>query len=101
MDTRMFYPILFAVLILFALAALLIMRKRKSDQLKQRFGPEYDRVVQQHGNTRHAEFTVRHAATGQLLSVEAKSRHRARVDAHMICKAIEEGKSISGVYAAK
>ena len=28
---------------------------------------------------RHAEFTVRHAATGQFLSVEAKSRHRAGV----------------------
>jgi SEC-C motif len=26
--------------------------------------------------TRHTEFTVRHVATGQLLSVEAKSRHR-------------------------
>jgi len=31
------------------------------------------------GRTRHAEFTVRHAATGQLLSVEAKSSHRAGV----------------------
>lgn len=28
------------------------------------------------GKTRHAEFTVRYVATGQLLSVEAKSRHR-------------------------
>jgi hypothetical protein len=31
------------------------------------------------GSTRHAEFTVRHVATGQLLSVEAKSRHRQGV----------------------
>lgn len=31
------------------------------------------------GSVRHAEFTVRHAATGQLLSIEAKSRHRAGV----------------------
>jgi hypothetical protein len=31
------------------------------------------------GSTRHAEFTVRHAVTGQLLSVEAKSSHRAGV----------------------
>jgi hypothetical protein len=31
------------------------------------------------GSTRHAEFTVRHAATGQLFSVEAKSRHRRGV----------------------
>jgi hypothetical protein len=35
MDTRIFLPILFAVLVLFAIAALLILRKRKSDQLKQ------------------------------------------------------------------
>jgi hypothetical protein len=31
------------------------------------------------GNTKHTEFTVRHVATGQLLSVEAKSRHRQGV----------------------
>jgi hypothetical protein len=55
MDTRTFLPILFAVLVLFAIAALFILRKRKSDQLKQRFGPEYDRVVRQHGGTRPAE----------------------------------------------
>jgi hypothetical protein len=36
-------------------AALLIARKRKSDHLKQRFGPEYDREVRQHGDARHAE----------------------------------------------
>jgi hypothetical protein len=28
------------------------------------------------GSTRHAEFTAKHTATGQLLSVEAKSKHR-------------------------
>jgi hypothetical protein len=28
------------------------------------------------GKTRHAEFTVRHVAAGQLLLVEAKSMHR-------------------------
>jgi hypothetical protein len=55
MDTRMLVPIVIAAVVLLVVAALLIMRKRKSDQLKQRFGPEYDRVVQQHGNTRHAE----------------------------------------------
>ncbi len=55
MDTRMLVPILIAVVVLFVVAALLIMRKRKSDQLKQRFGSEYDRVVQQHGDTRQAE----------------------------------------------
>jgi hypothetical protein len=51
----MFVPIVIAVLILFAVATLLILRNRKSDRLKQHFGPEYGRVVQQHGNTRLAE----------------------------------------------
>ena len=31
------------------------------------------------GTSRHAEFTVKHTATGQLLSIEAKSRHRPGV----------------------
>jgi hypothetical protein len=31
------------------------------------------------GSTRHAEFTARHVTTGQLFSVEAKSRHRPGV----------------------
>lgn len=34
---------------------------------------------QKDGATRHAEFTARHTATGQQLSVEAKSKHRAGV----------------------
>lgn len=31
------------------------------------------------GTSRHAEFTVKHTATGQLLSIEAKSKHRPGV----------------------
>jgi hypothetical protein len=31
------------------------------------------------GTCRHAEFTAKHKATGQLLSIEAKSKHRAGV----------------------
>jgi hypothetical protein len=55
MDTRTLTFVLIAVVIVIAVAALLIMRKRRSDQLKQRFGPEYDRAVLQHGDARHAE----------------------------------------------
>ncbi len=55
MDSKMYVPIFIAVLVMFAVAALLILRSRKSDKLKQRFGPEYDRVVQQRGNSRLAE----------------------------------------------
>jgi hypothetical protein len=55
MDTRTLTFVVIAVVIVIAVAALLIMRKRRSDQLKQRFGPEYDRAVLQHGDARHAE----------------------------------------------
>ena len=55
MDTRMLVYIAIAVVIVIVVAALLASRKRRSDQLKQRFGPEYDRAVLQHGDARHAE----------------------------------------------
>ena len=55
MDTRILIPILIGVVVLIVVIALLVIRKRKSDQLKQHFGPEYDRVVQQHGGAGRAE----------------------------------------------
>jgi hypothetical protein len=45
--------VVIAVVVL--IAALLIQRKRKSDHLKQQFGPEYDRTLRQQGDARHAE----------------------------------------------
>ncbi len=44
-----------------------------------RAGCSVQRENEKDGGSRHAEFTVKHVATGQLLSVEAKSRHRAGV----------------------
>jgi hypothetical protein len=44
-----------------------------------RAGCKVQRENEKDGGSRHAEFTVRHVATGQLLSVEAKSKHRAGV----------------------
>ena len=55
MDTKILVPVVVAVVVVIVIAALLVIRKRKSDQLKQRFGSEYDRVVQQQGGARHAE----------------------------------------------
>jgi hypothetical protein len=55
MDTRVLIPVVIAVVVVIFVVALLVMRKRKSDQLKQHFGPEYDRAVLQHGDARHAE----------------------------------------------
>jgi hypothetical protein len=47
--------VIVAVAIVIVIAALLIERKRRSDHLKQQFGPEYDRAIKQHGDARHAE----------------------------------------------
>ena len=59
MDTRIVVPALIIVAILVAIAVALVARRRRSHQLKQRFGPEYDRtVVQQRGDSRRAEETL-------------------------------------------
>ncbi len=33
----------------------IVIRKRRSDHLRKRFGPEYDRMTREHGNQRRAE----------------------------------------------
>jgi hypothetical protein len=55
MDPRILIPGIMVVAALIVIAAVLITRQRKSTHLKQQFGPEYDRAVEQHGNARHAE----------------------------------------------
>ena len=55
MDTRILTAIVIGAVVLIVFAVLLIIRKRKSDQLKKHFGPEYDRALQQLGDTLHAE----------------------------------------------
>ncbi|HEX9202287.1 MAG TPA: hypothetical protein VF865_22215 [Acidobacteriaceae bacterium] len=55
MDNRALILIIVAVVAVIVVAALLLTRKRKSEHLKQQFGSEYDRAVQQHGDTRRAE----------------------------------------------
>lgn len=59
MDTRIIVPALIVVAILVAIAVALVARRRRSRQLRERFGPEYDRtVVQQRGDSRRAEETL-------------------------------------------
>jgi len=56
MDTRILIPLIAAVVVLLIVAIIIMVsRRRKSDHLKQKFGPEYARVVEQHGDARHAE----------------------------------------------
>ena len=44
-----------AILIVVAIIGFLIVRKRRSQVLRQRFGPEYDRVVQKEGDVHRGE----------------------------------------------
>ena len=59
MDTRLLVPAVVILAVVVIIAVALVMRKRRSDQLRRRFGPEYDRAVtQQHGDARRAEATL-------------------------------------------
>jgi hypothetical protein len=55
MDPKILIPVIIVVAVLIVIAAVLIVRQRKSKHLKQQFGPEYDRAVEQQGSARHAE----------------------------------------------
>jgi hypothetical protein len=59
MDTRIVIPALVIVAVLIVIAVAFAMRRRRSEQLKRRFGPEYDRAItEQHGDARRAEATL-------------------------------------------
>src|ERR1700750_2186041 len=59
MDSRIVIPGLVIVAVLIIVAVAFVMRRRRSDQLKRRFGPEYEQaVLQQHGGARPAEATL-------------------------------------------
>ena len=56
MDARILIPIAAVIVIFVIVAVAFIVRRRRTDQLKRRFGPEYDRtVLEQHGDARVAE----------------------------------------------
>jgi hypothetical protein len=57
MDNTMILTIVIAVAIALAIAAgaWIFLRKRRSERLRSRFGPEYDRLIDQEGDRRRAE----------------------------------------------
>jgi hypothetical protein len=55
MDAKILIPISAIVVIFVIVAVAFIVRRRRTDQLKRRFGPEYDRTVLEHGDARVAE----------------------------------------------
>ncbi len=56
MDTRFLIPIIAAVVVLLIIAVVIVIsRRRRSIHLKEKFGPEYDRAIEEHGDASHAE----------------------------------------------
>ena len=53
MDTSVL--ILVGLVIVVVIVAISMMRRQRSEKLKERFGPEYDRAVDEYGDRRHAE----------------------------------------------
>jgi hypothetical protein len=52
MDTRFMVPLVITLIAIALIVMVLLLRKQKSDRLKQRFGPEYDRTVKEQGAQR-------------------------------------------------
>ena len=55
MDSRIVIPLIVIVLLFVIVGAVILGRRRSSAHLKEKFGPEYDRTVQQHGSAHKAE----------------------------------------------
>ena len=55
MDTRMIIVVIAVVVAAVLLAFFFYTRRRRSLQLRERFGPEYERIVREHGSTGRAE----------------------------------------------
>lgn len=55
MDMRVVAAIIVGVLLIVAASVWVYAQRRRRAQLRERFGPEYDRVVHQYGESRQAE----------------------------------------------
>ena len=55
MDTWLWIVIIAAVIVLLLVAAWAAMRSRRTSQLREGFGPEYDRTIEEEGSRRRAE----------------------------------------------
>lgn len=64
--------VLIIAVVAVVLAVVFVIRKRRSQQLRERFGPEYERVVRQEGDVRKAE---------QVLDFREKRREKFELHA--------------------
>jgi hypothetical protein len=81
-DAWIWIVVIAAVVIVVALIAWAATRKRKTDELRERFGPEYDRALSRDGGRREGESELRErverhdALNIQTLSPDAAARYR-------------------------
>jgi hypothetical protein len=82
MATWIWIVIIAAIVIVVALIAWAATRKRRTDELRQRFGPEYDRALSHDGGRKEGESELRErverhdALNIQPLSPDVASRYR-------------------------
>lgn len=85
MDTTVIILVVVVVLLLLALAALgaVNARRRRSEKLQERFGPEYDRSVDERGDRRsaEAELAAREKRVRDLDVRELRPEERERFEA--------------------
>lgn len=62
MPSELLAVLILALLVVIGVAAFLAARSRRRQQLQERFGPEYDRTVDAHGDQREAERKLRDVA---------------------------------------
>ena len=55
----MIWVLIIVIVVLLAVVGLLVYRQRRSTQLREGFGPEYDRALEEHGDQRAAEAELR------------------------------------------
>ncbi len=59
MDAWVWVLLIVAVVVIVAVVAWLVLQRRRTTQLREGFGPEYDRTVQETGSQREAEAALR------------------------------------------
>ena len=55
MDTTTGIVLVIALVVVVGIVAWLVMQRRRTEELRKRFGPEYDRIVSEQGDLRRAE----------------------------------------------
>jgi len=78
LDPRIIIGVLVALAVV--VIAFVLMQKRRSEELRGKFGPEYERLVREHGDARHAERELdgRVERVKQLHIKPLSADHRAR-----------------------